>query len=233
MKSHHSMQWSFVCQSLKGTPMHTCRVLSLHSFLFTSILRHRFQPLSPRELRFSSQCSKTTMLCLGSLSLDYGLYCRHRMCLQVESQSHHKASSFVSLLSAVRSILPVVQCLKKIVPRILFSFPVVQCRSVRLYQSLHDMRQKTLSHRPESLAHICQYLHTPMRAGMSCSVRCVIFMFYSGSFQVDFAAYTVAVCLYPSSLHLVWFKCDSFVFDTLQQELQVLENRLKRQFEYV
>ena len=94
-------------------------------------------------------------------------------------------------------------------------FPVVSCRSEHLFQSLHDIRQETLSHRPESLAHAYQYLPTRMRAGTSCSVHGITFMFCGESFQVAFAAYTVAFCLYPSFLHLVWLKCDSFMFDNI------------------
>ena len=58
-------------------------------------------------------------------------------------------------------------------------FPVVLCRSEHLFQSLHVIRQKTLSHRLESLAHAYQYLPIPMRAGTSCSVHTITFMFCS------------------------------------------------------
>ena len=92
----------------QGAPMNVSRVLSLHSSLFTSILPHKFQLLSLPELRFPYQLSKTTMLCLGSSSLDHGFCYRQGMCLQIESQSHRRVSSFVSHLSVVRSsVLPV------------------------------------------------------------------------------------------------------------------------------
>ena len=54
--------------------------------------------------------------------------------------------------------------------------PIVLCRSEHLFQSLHDIRQKTLSHRPESLVHAYQYLPTRMRAGTSCSVHMVLLL---------------------------------------------------------
>lgn len=48
-------------------------VCSLHSSLFSRILPHKFQLLRLPELRFSTQLSKTIMLCLGSSSL--GRFC--------------------------------------------------------------------------------------------------------------------------------------------------------------
>ena len=138
------------------------------------------------------------------------------MCLHVGSQSHHRASALVSLFSAVKKCRTACGTTsEKNCSMYFVRFPVVWCRSEHLFQSLHDIRQKTLSHRPESLAHAYQYLPTRMRAGTSCSVHGITFMFCGESFQVAFAAYTVAFCLYPSFLHLVWLKCDSFMFDNI------------------
>lgn len=120
--------------------MHISRVLSPHrSFLNSD---------------FSVSLARPSCCAWAPPSMDHIFFHSHRMCLQIKSQSHHRVSSFVFLLSAVRSpILPLVPCLKRIVPYILSSFVVFCYRSESLYQLFNDLRWKTFSHSLGSLAH--------------------------------------------------------------------------------
>lgn len=127
------------------------------------------------------------MLCLGSSCLDRGFCCRHKVYLQIKSPNHHRVSSFVSFLSAVRGpVLPVVQCLKRIVPHILSSFLVVCCRSESVpVTSWSEMEN------PQPQANTYQYLQATTRAGTLCYFY-VLQWFCPGSL----------FCLYSSCLSL-------------------------------
>lgn len=186
----------------QGDPMHIYRVLSQHGSLFTSFCPTDFNYSKRQDLLISARppcCAWAHPVWTVDFAVDTKCVYKSRARIII---------GFLHLYPFSQQS-EVLYCLWCSVCKELFHIfcPVFQLFAVgvSLYQLLHDLRWKTLSHRPIRIS-TCRL---PRELE-----HCVIFMFYSGSARVVFSVYTLAVCLYPMFLHFVWLKCDSFIFGT-------------------